>query len=166
MDASASFNIEAGSWPDPQQHHPMPISNQVLSGSPPEAYKQSHRNHMDIGCTQLLLQSHSATTSTQELTSFPVGGATPPPHNHRHFTAVPLAPQSTQSHHCRLNCHGHLLPRPPRHLTGVKCHTGHACHVSVMCPIKLSEAARSRTTGSNKTCTHTACIQDLGHVHG
>ena len=71
---------KGGDRPHPQQHHPVPqgpsfsIKCLLATRSPPDAHKQSHKNHTASTkpkCTQLL-HDRSTTLPTQELTSFPV----------------------------------------------------------------------------------------------
>ena len=70
--------------PHPQQHHPVPQGHPfstkcwLATGSPPEAQKQSHKNHTAFTGPKCTLQTfhHSAHTRAH-LTSC-VGGTTPP----------------------------------------------------------------------------------------
>ena len=135
---------KGGARPHSQQHHPVPqgppfsIRCWLATGSPPEAHKQSHKNHTAFTkpkCTQFH-HDCSTTPPTQELTSFPVWAEqhhllTTTPTSHLSTPLLPfLRPYSPYNHTgvvCLINCHGltfDLLPRPPRHLAGVRGHTG------------------------------------------
>ena len=114
-----------------------PFLNQVLTGhrkstGSPQAIPQKphsfHKAKMHTIPSRLF--HHTAHTRAHLISC--VGGATPPPHNYTHFTpSLPfLQPYSLYNHTgvvCLINCHGltfDLLPRPPRHLAGVRGHTG------------------------------------------
>ena len=98
---------------------------------PPEAYKQSHKNHTASTRHTTPSRPFYYTTDTRAHLISCVGGATPPPHNHTHSTpSLPFLWSHSPHNHttvgCLINCHGltiDLLPRPRRHLVGVKVHT-------------------------------------------
>ena len=102
-----------------------------------------------------------------------VGGATTPPHSHTHFTPSlpfpwPHGPHNHTGVVYLINCHGltfDLLPRPPRHLTGVKGQEGRGTRPpTTMSPSRAPQVKQGptmpRPTGRMKTCinahTHTA----------
>ena len=130
---------KGGTRPHPQQHHTSrtPILNEVLTGQRkssgssqtiPQKPHSFHKAKMHTTPSQLF--HHTAHTSAHLISC--VGGATTPPHNHTHFTPLlpfpwPHGPHNHTGVVYLINCHGltfDLLPRPPRHLTGVKGQQG------------------------------------------
>ena len=131
------------------QGPPFSIKCWLATGSPPEAHKQSHKDHTAFTkpkCTQF---HHDCCTTppTQELTLFPVWAeqhhllTTTPTSHLRCLSSGPTVRTITLSlgyqtlhwyprlNHtgvvCLVKCHGltfDLLPRPPRHLAGVRGH--------------------------------------------
>ena len=95
-----------------------PILNQVLTGcatGSPQTMPQIPHNIHNAEIQQLL-HGHSATPPTQELTSFPVWAEQHNLLTTTHTSHLPLALQSTQSHH------SYSPLTPPRQLSGVKGH--------------------------------------------
>ena len=133
-----SFNIlqgpeaigqKGGARPHSQQHHPVPqglpfsIRCWLATGSPQAVPQKPHSFHKaKMHTIPSRLFHHTGHTRAHLISC--VGGAIPPPHNYTHFTP------SLYNHTgvvCLINCHGltfDLLPRPPRHLAGVRGHTG------------------------------------------
>ena len=150
-----------------------PFLNQVLAGhrkstASPQKPHSFHKAKMHTSPSRLF--HHTAHTRAHLISC--VGGATPPPHNHTHFTpSLPfLQPYSPHNHTgvvCLINCHSltfDLLTHPPRHLAKVRGHTGWGTCPPYLdlsshpgCgPHNLSEAwahnAMPHPTGNNKTC--------------
>ena len=110
---------------------------------------------------------HHTTHTSAHLISC-VGGATTPPHNHTHFTPSlpfpwPYSPHNHTGVVYLINCHGltfDLLPRPPRHLTGIKGQELEARGTRPPITRHLHGPTMPRPTGRKKTCinahTHTA----------
>ena len=109
-----------------------PVLNQVLTGhqkstgSPQTLPQKPHSFHMaKMHTTPSPPPHHPAHTSGHLISC--VCGATPP-HNHTHFAPSltfpwPYGPHNHTGVVYLINCHGltfDLLPRPPRHLAGVK----------------------------------------------
>ena len=128
---------KGGARPHLQQHHPVPqgppfsIRCWLATGSPQAISQKPHSFHKAKMHTIPSRLFHHTTHTRAHLISC-VGGATPPPHNYTHFTpSLPfLRPYSPYNHTgvvCLINCRGltfDLLSRPPRHLAGVRGHTG------------------------------------------
>ena len=93
------------------------------SESPQTIPKKAHSTHNTKMGTTLLPPFNLSAQKTAHLTAC-VGGATPPPHNHTHFT--PLLPFLSPNYQhdstgvvCLINCHGlnfDIVPRPLKHL--------------------------------------------------
>ena len=128
---------KGGARPHSQQHHPVPqgppfsIRCWLDTGSPQAIPQKPHSFHKaKMHTIPSRLFHHTAHTRAHLISC--VGGATPSPHNYTHFTpSLPfLRPYSPYNHTgvvCLINCHGltfDLLPRPPRHLAGIRGHTG------------------------------------------
>ena len=143
---------KGGARPHSQQHHPRscasrtPFLNQVLAGhrkstgSPQAIPQKPHSFHKaKMHAIPSRLFHHTAHTRAHLISC--MGGATPPPHNYTHF-----------------------LPRPPRHLAGVRGHmyTGRGTRPPVVTSRLWAPQGPQmpRPTGTNKTCikacTHTA----------
>ena len=119
-------------------------------------------------CTTPSRQFHHTAHTSAHLISC-VGGATIP-HNLTHFT--PSLPFPWPHNHTGvvylINCYGltfDILPRPPRHLTGVKGQEGWGTHPpNITSPSRALQVKHGPTmphpTGRKKTCinahTHTA----------
>ena len=149
----------------------MLTGHRKSSGSPQTIPQKPHSFHkVKIHTTPSRPFHHTAHTSAHLISC--VGGATTPPHNHTHFTpSLPFPwPHSPHNHTgvvYLINCHGltfDLLPRPPRHLTGVKGQEGWGTRPPIT--RHLHGPTMPRPTGRKKTCinAHTY-TQVLGHAH-
>ena len=150
-----------------------PLLNEVLtghrksSGSPQTIPQKPHSFHKAKMHTTPSRPFHHTTHTSAHLISC-VGGATTPPHNYTHFTpSLPFPwPYSPHNHtgvvHL-INCHGltfDLLPRPPRHLTGVKGQEGRGTRPPIITSPSRAQQVKHgptmpRPTGRKKTCLNT-----------
>ena len=137
---------KGGARPHPKPHHPVPqgppFSNkhQLLTGSPPEAHKQSHLNHRASSRPKhtQILHGRAAAPPTQELTSFPVWAE----------QLLPITTTSTLHHRCLPS--GHTVPS----ITPVYT----ASLTDMPSPLTSCHAHRSTWRGSKVT-------RNRGHAH-
>ena len=155
-----------GAWPHQQScASRTPISNQVLTarwkstGSLQTIPQNPHSFHK----TKIHTTAHYPHKSSPHSC---VGGATPPPLNHTHFTPLLpfLRPHSPHNHTgvlCPINCHGLTSCQPRRHLVGIKGHGDTPSYRHGTFVHLNNEAAMSRPTEAFKAHTHTHSTKDL-----